>query len=1069
MTQAAKHPGQQIVMASAGSGKTYALTTRMLALLAAGEPPRSLLAATFTRKAAGEILGRVLERLAEAAIDPEACAQLDDAVRSITGARIDPQRAAAMLGELVENAETLAVQTIDAFFQRVAVTHQLELSMPPGWSIGTEEAASVMRSEAVDRALLAFDSPRLADVLRLMWRGAFGSSVAASVERRVGEAHGAFVQTASVPEVWSCAEPQGSAMSAEDASKLAERVAELEVPRTKAGGERSAWRKMRERLAPDIAARRWRSIGATNLVQRADDDEPKFDGAPIEGEWLEIAQVLAESAQQAVRAELHGQNVATRELLGAVDAQLRELKAERGTLRFDDVPRLLGELGFEGGLDHLYYRLDARYRHVLLDEFQDTSVAQLSLLEPILDELLQSQDGGSVFVVGDIKQSLYGWRNAEPELMPYLASSRENLDVLSLATNRRSSPVVISAVNEVLDDVAASDTLQGTAAAIGWDKNWSEHVAHHQKLTGAVRLIEAPEGARDERNKVSAADQKHQADLVAAERIEAILQEHPGFTVGVLVRRNSRARDLVELLRARGIDASDEGGGPLIDEPAVRAACSALGLIDHPGDTARLFHVATSPLGEVFGVSFRVGEKLDQEAARRAASKWRRVLLEDGYAALLSRWLNGCARAMDEGSFGRFTQLVDLAAEFDASSDEGARLRPTRFVSWCEQRKIDRPVSAPVQVMTIHRSKGLEFDAVVLPELDDAWKVDDDVVVRSPEPMAEPDAATFLPSKAERGLDAFLSEVFAYQEKKRWNEWLCTLYVAMTRAERVLEMIVHPPKKDPSTPSAARLLRERLAYGESGTEFGRGMLLHETNTIEASEATPLGPDAEPVCGTIDVRFASKPASLRRAAQATPSGLAASGAFKMHFGSGASGAERGNAVHACFECVGWLEDGVPERGELVSAASQAAQSLSDAASSSIADEILGVLETEAIAGALRRERYTVPQGGSLDLRREQRIIAPLEVGGKQTLLRGQIDRLVLVRDAEGRVVEAEVLDFKSDRARPGEDSAELVQRLGEAYREQMDAYRRALSARLGLEKVSVALVVIEAAAVLELPV
>src|ERR1700722_16459157 len=125
----------QVIRASAGSGKTHQLTTRYLALLAAGVEADAILATTFTRKAAGEILDRVLERLAVAAGDAAAAKQLASQIGAENFGQPDFVR---LLRRLLQNLHRVRIGTLDSFFMALAGSFSFELGLRPGWSICEE-------------------------------------------------------------------------------------------------------------------------------------------------------------------------------------------------------------------------------------------------------------------------------------------------------------------------------------------------------------------------------------------------------------------------------------------------------------------------------------------------------------------------------------------------------------------------------------------------------------------------------------------------------------------------------------------------------------------------------------------------------------------------------------------------------------------------------------------------------------------------------------------------------------------------------------------------------------------
>ena len=139
----------RLILASAGTGKTFALSGRFLQLLLGGVPPERVLATTFTRKAAGEILDRVLERLADAVVDGGKRAELEEQV----GRALDPAELRAALASLTRRLDRFRVRTLDAFFLQLAQLFSLDLGLPPDWSIAEEPTDRALQREALSRAL----------------------------------------------------------------------------------------------------------------------------------------------------------------------------------------------------------------------------------------------------------------------------------------------------------------------------------------------------------------------------------------------------------------------------------------------------------------------------------------------------------------------------------------------------------------------------------------------------------------------------------------------------------------------------------------------------------------------------------------------------------------------------------------------------------------------------------------------------------------------------------------------------------------------------------------------------
>ena len=165
-----------IIRASAGTGKTFQLSNRYLQLIGAGVRPEAILAATFARKAAGEILARVIQRLADAALDETKSAELAEQV----GWSLDRPACGQLLAELLGDLHRLRIGTLDSFFVRLAGSFALELGLASDWQIVDTLDDSLWRLEAVRRLLEAGDRKELATLVNLLFKGETDHSISAA-------------------------------------------------------------------------------------------------------------------------------------------------------------------------------------------------------------------------------------------------------------------------------------------------------------------------------------------------------------------------------------------------------------------------------------------------------------------------------------------------------------------------------------------------------------------------------------------------------------------------------------------------------------------------------------------------------------------------------------------------------------------------------------------------------------------------------------------------------------------------------------------------------------------------
>jgi hypothetical protein len=236
---------------------------------------------------------------------------------------------------------------------------------------------------------------------------------------------------------------------------------------------------------------------------------------------------------------------------------------------------------------------------------------------------------------------------------------------------------------------------------------------------------------------------------------------------------------------------------------------AVLVLADHPGNTLAALAVATSAFGRELG--WKPEEWNDPRRAAGIATEVRRRLASEGYGGFCASFSKLVAGEYGAWDRRRFAQLVDLA---EAWSEPDA-LRPARFVAHVQWTRVEDPTGSNIQCMTVHASKGLEFDAVFLPEL--GWELaraPRELLTQRDNPAALLDRVCVAPSEPVADLDPQLQALYAAGRGRSLEESLSILYVAMTRARHWLEMIVPSRSEGQRSATAANLLREALGAGE---------------------------------------------------------------------------------------------------------------------------------------------------------------------------------------------------------------------------------------------------------------
>ncbi|MEX2471384.1 MAG: UvrD-helicase domain-containing protein [Gemmatimonadota bacterium] len=1032
---------RELVLASAGSGKTYHLSSRIIELLAMGAPPGEILASTFTRKAAGEILDRVLLRLAEGAADADKARELGrDAHASLS----DPSACRSLLSRLVEDLHQMNVGTLDAFFIRVARSFFQELGLAPGWTIADEPMEDRLRTEAVHAALADVDRAEFAEVLRMVNRGGASRNVHDDLVKKVDDLVRIRRQLdPHAVDPWSpdfgVTEQLTPEELASRAGSLADRLRALDVPVTKKGTPVVRWVGARDGGAKDIAALDWGAVLGKGIGAKLLEDEDAYCGHPITEDYDEVYQDAMELVRIDLAAHLRRETEALGRLAELLETAFENAQRRLGAYRFEDVTHLLGGPDGAGGRDDLHYRLDQQVRHILLDEFQDTSLEQWQALSPLADELLSGHlDERAGVIVADPKQSIYGWRGARPELV-HQVGRRYALAGDTMPKSWRSSAVVLDFVADVFRDLPANTVLSeldvGTRVASEWMDDFTE-LEPAWDLPGHVSIHLAP--ADDGTGAI-------QPNLLrrAAEVVRDLHEEMPGRSIGVLVRQNKVLGHLINELQALGVRASGEGGTPLTDTPPVNALLSLLRLADHPSSGAALYHVARSPLGEVVGLH----DHRDEAAASSVADQVRRRLVTDGYGPTLGAWVRAIAPRCDEREVRRLLQLVGLGHRWD----ERPTLRPSDFTRFVARESVEDPSSAPVRVMTIHRSKGLEFDVVVLPELYCGLTGR----AKGVTPARDRDTGRVMkvyPSVKKALLPLFPEVHRAVDELQAADlrDGLSLLYVALTRARYALHLVI-PPEGGKAKHGAA-LIRDALGLEDASVD-GSGLLWErgdarwfEQLPDEAEHPEPAPSEAlTAAAGPLLRPTASGPGRnlARRSPSSLEGGVRVDLAFHLKLDAGPA-LMRGSVVHAWCEDIIWIEDGVPDDEALRARARKEAPAMHAEEVSGLIEEFRTWIAHPDVRGALSRSAYAALP--DIVLRVENEMPFVRRVGDE--IQEGVIDRLVLLEQG-GRVVAAEVLDFKTDRIAPDDESG-MDERV-EHYRPQIEEYCRVVRATYGLDE------------------
>ena len=827
-----------ILEAPAGSGKTAVLTERYLRLLCTVEDPGEVLAITFTRKAAAEMRARVTRALA-GSLPPQ-----DPATPRLRAlAEAAHAHGAARGWRLLDEPEALRIQTIDAF--NYALATQLPVAARAGGALHLSETAQPLYRRAARATLIAAEGDeRLAgDVNRLFERLdnhwlRFEGLLALMLRQRAqwlrhvldapGEdlvrdvnasltaltrAHLARAVEVLPRHLIAAARalPGVGALGAEPADLRAwQRLAQLTLRHDGQWRAQLSAHRLKEPAFADPARCRdlkdliealRRTEGAQALLQGLARAPAAALAAPDEEAIAALARVLAHGAAQLQAQFALAGEVDYTYVAGAARAALSEA----------------------GEPTELALRTGLKLRHILVDEFQDTSLAQVELLR-ILTATWEEGDGRTLFLVGDPMQSIYRFRDAEVGL--FLAArtagiGRVPLTALRLARNFRARASLVHFTNELFGPLfPAADEVRSGAV----------------RYSASLAVREGPPEGRVTL-RLFPGDSPAEARALAA-RVAQLRAEDAAARIAVLVAAHAHATPIVAALTELGIASLGVDLVPLAERAVVRDLVQLARALCDLGDRNAWLATLRAPwCGATLATLSALSEVEDAQLPLEAlADPARLARLSDAERARLARvtavleaalaererfpvadWLEATwVRLGGPDAYPR-EALEDARAFFSAfaaSATAGHWRGPDDFAALLENlysAAAQLTGANPVQIMTIHRAKGLEFEHVLIGALERPLASEERWLLRPVEVTGEAGDPQLLvapaPAVGEEpsALDVFVRDLL---KERSAHERLRLLYVALTRARETLWLSAAPKADEEGSirPDARSLL-----------------------------------------------------------------------------------------------------------------------------------------------------------------------------------------------------------------------------------------------------------------------
>ncbi|GIU01393.1 DNA helicase [Sulfurovum sp. TSL6] len=697
--------------ASAGSGKTFALSVRYISLLFMGESPSAILAATFTNKAAAEMRQRVVDSLRGLA--DKSNEAFTDAICIQTGLsreallRKQPEVLARFL------ASSSYIVTLDSFFSSILRSASLEIGLEPDF-VTKDQSEDELEKHFLDEVQAA---------------GLLSSLVKLSMDiedKRFMKIFDLMQNFYKVDPLLPQQEERALSLAKQEEACETLRIKMIKAL-TDAG---AAARCMKQFDTKDIKALFAKSLfeketlGEHSWFKKVANDE-------IEGLYAFLKKELALWSQVKEAIVLHN-------IFKIYDyyknATITNAKSS-GVLSFDDLTYFTYRLLHESlSKEFLYFKIDSKFKHILLDEFQDTSTLQFLLLKPLIDEIFSGHGQSefkSFFYVGDTKQSLYRFRGGVEELFDKVAQNYD-VDILPMDTNYRSSKNVVEQVNRWFEETMEGYTAQKSKPGAS---------------EGYVEVLESE-------------------DIIT----EAVTQAKKLLDLGVnvdeiafLVHTNKDGQSLQETCEHEGIHTLLKTSSSLKNMPKIAALVAMC---------EYLFF----------------GEKIDAEAMLLKVGKSLEEIDLSWFSAFMSP-LQVVDRLVRE--FGYFDEDLNILKLLEFASDF------SDIPTFVEEFKTSSIAVASnslhgAKIMTVHGSKGLEFEYVILLDKLTRKNSDKSALIYHYNDNLYIDQILYR-TKGRENFDGAYKRIMEARKLSELKDRKNVLYVALTRAVEGL-IVLRKPK-----------------------------------------------------------------------------------------------------------------------------------------------------------------------------------------------------------------------------------------------------------------------------------
>ena len=815
-----------VYKASAGSGKTFTLATEYIRLLV--ENPqcyRNILAVTFTNKATEEMKMRILSQLYGIWKQlPESNNYLKN-IQEKTGLapNVISERAGLALNNLTHNYNYFRVETIDTFFQSVLRNMARELDLTTNLRIGLNDYQ--VEELAVDQLIedLTTTDVMLQWILKYIMENIsddkswnviaqikkFGQNifkdyykeVSITLEQKMGEAGFFENYTTCLRDLRKAAEEYMKEIGESFFDTLEGEGLSVDDLSSKQRGIASFFNKLRKGTFDPSIITTTVANHLENIEKWCPKTNPRRDAVlqVVESSLIQILKCAVE-AQEKQWKIFQSSNLTLRHLnqlrlLSSIEKKVRELNETENRFLLSDTQQLLHSLIDGSDSPFIFEKIGTQLQHVMIDEFQDTSTIQWQNFKVLLAETMSHEDGSNL-IVGDVKQSIYRWRSGDWRLLNGIENQFNSMlmEIKSLSTNYRSTRNVIDFNN----------TFFRHAAKVEYQALEELECDEREQLEKAYADVEqkVPDDKKDEgrvtiellpNNEYQESVLEHTVEYVR-ELIDAGVSQKD---IAILVRYNNHipliAQYFLENLPEVSI-VSDEAFR-LEASSAVCLMIQALHLLLHPDDQLTKAAIVKTWLCTVQGKELTddqfmiAGNNLDEylpeayighfdelltlplyELAEKIYSIFQLHLLE-GQGAYLCAFYDHLANYVNENT----TDIQSFLTEWDEN---------------LSKKTIQSDETNGIRLISIHKSKGLEFDHVIIPYCD--WtleKYSDNIIWCKPNEAPFNDLPIAPIDYSPKMMGSIYEKEYLHEHLQNTVDNLNLLYVAFTRAAKSLYVV----------------------------------------------------------------------------------------------------------------------------------------------------------------------------------------------------------------------------------------------------------------------------------------